>query len=149
MRHSLVVPLVFAAAAFSVSCDERLSDFTGPTPDLRPTFSSIQRDIFSAADSSGRQACTRCHVQLGRFPAQGGLNLVGAAAYDNLVNVASSAKRGAIRVIPGDPENSYLIHKVEGRGDIVGDRMPDGGPFLTQGQIAIIKRWIELGAPNN
>ena len=77
------------------------------------------------------------------------MNLVGDAAYGNLVNIRSRDKAGAIRVIPGDPDGSYIIHKIEGRAGIVGDRMPQGGPFLTEGQIAVIKRWIELGAPNN
>ena len=30
-----------------------------------------------------------------------------------------------------------------------GLRMPLNGTALTSGQIAVIKRWIELGAPNN
>ena len=62
----------------------------------------------------------------------------------------SRLKPGAIRVIPGDPDNSYLVHKVEGRPGIVGLRMPfSGPPFLSDGQILILKRWIELGAPRN
>jgi hypothetical protein len=53
-------------------------------------------------------------------------------------------------VIPGDPENSYLVHKVEGRPGIVGVRMPTvGPPYLTDGQILILKRWIANGAPRN
>ena len=48
------------------------------------------------------------------------MNLTHDVAYDQIVNVASARKAGAIRVIPGDPENSYLIHKVEGSPDIVG-----------------------------
>jgi hypothetical protein len=53
-------------------------------------------------------------------------------------------------VIPGDPENSYLIHKLEGRAGIVGARMPFNSPaYLTDGQIKVIKRWIEDGAQNN
>ena len=71
-------------------------------------------------------------------------------AYDQIVNVASRGKPGAIRVIPGDPENSYLVHKIEGRSDIVGRRMPQAGPpYLTDGQILILKRWIATGAPRN
>lgn len=149
MRGRSMLILIFIAVFAGTSCDERLSDVTGPTPNLQPTFSSIQRDIFSAADSSGRPGCTGCHVQLGRFPPFGNLNLVGEAAYGSLVNAPSLAKRGAIRVIPGDPERSYLIHKIDGRSGIVGTRMPEGGPFLSEGQILVIKRWIELGAPNN
>jgi hypothetical protein len=53
-------------------------------------------------------------------------------------------------VIPGDPDNSYLVHKLEGGPDIVGARMPNtGGPYLTEGQMAILKRWIARGAPND
>ena len=34
--------------------------------------------------------------------------------------------------------------------DIVGGRMPRGtGPFLTDGQMLVIRRWIELGAKND
>jgi hypothetical protein len=131
----------------SVGCDEALSDLTGPTPNLEPTFSSIQQEIFSSGDSSGRPACTQCHNAVGsRF---NGLDLSPAVSYSNLVNVASRGRVGAVRVIPGDPENSYLIHKLEGRSTIAGVRMPLNGPYLTSGQILVIRRWIETGAPNN
>jgi len=52
-------------------------------------------------------------------------------------------------VAPGDPEASYLIHKLEGRAGIAGDRMPQGGPFLSSADIAVIRSWIQAGAPNN
>ena len=133
----------------AVGCDEKLSDIAGPTPNLEPTFSSIQRDIFNAPDSAGRAACTSCHNNQGaRF--SGNLNLADATSYGQLVGVSSTGKTGAVRVIPGDPTGSYLIQKIEGAPGIVGERMPrTGGPFLTPGQITIIRRWIQLGAPNN
>lgn len=136
------------AAILTAGCDESLSELAGPTPNLTPTFSSIQRDIFEARDASGRAACTECHnATLSRF---NGLDLSSAVAHANLVNVASRGKPGAIRVIPGDPENSYLIHKLEGRAEIAGQRMPRGtGPFLTPGQMAILRRWIAQGAAND
>ncbi len=138
---------MFALA--SAGCDEKLSDLTGPTPNLEPTFSSIQREIFDTTDSSGRLACTNCHTTVGRNPS-GGLNLVSGVSYANLVRVASTGKPGAVRVIPGDPDNSYIVHKLEGSADIVGVRMPRGnGPYLTDGQMLVIKRWIANGAPNN
>jgi hypothetical protein len=144
----LGVAALVSAAVSVAACDERLTDLTGPTQNLTPTFSSIQRDIFESSDSSGRPDCTSCHnTQLARF--NGGLDLTHAAAYSNLLNAASSDKPGAVRVIPGDPENSYLIHKLEGRPGIVGQRMPISGPFLSPGQIAVIRRWIELGAAND
>ena len=132
----------------TAGCDENLRDFAGPTPDLQPTFTSIQRDIFSTTDSAMRQACTNCHNS-GNAVIAGGLNLTGAGAYSALVNAASRDKPGATRVIPSDPDGSYLIQKIEGAPGIVGTRMPQSGPFLSAGQIAIIRRWIEQGAANN
>ena len=146
--------MVLAAAAVAAlavaGCDEKLSDLTGPTPSLQPTFSSIQHEIFDTTDPSGRLACTTCHTNAGGRAPTGGLNLTSGASYNALVGVSSLEKPGLMRVNPGDPENSYIIHKLEGRAGIVGVRMPRGnGPFLTEGQILVIKRWIELGAKND
>jgi hypothetical protein len=145
-RRLLHCALVVVSILGSVGCDESLSDLTGPTPNLEPTFSSIQQEIFSSGDSSGRPACTNCHnTALNR----GLLDLSPAVSYNNLVNVASRLRPGVVRVIPSDPDNSYLIHKLEGTVPITGVRMPLGGPYLESGQILVIRRWIEIGAPNN
>ena len=141
-RTAIVVIGLSVAAA---GCDEKLSDVAGPTPNLTPTFSSIQRDIFEAADSSGRPACSACHNPNGGAFRQVGLDLSTSGSYDSLVGVRS-AQKGLLRVAAGDPENSYLVHKLEGRTDILGNRMPNRGPYLSEGQMAILKRWIELGA---
>ena len=78
------------------------------------------------------------------------MNLTAGNSYAALVGVSSIERPGVLRVVAGDPENSYLIHKLEGRPSIVGVRMPRGtGPFLTDGQILVIKRWIETGAHND
>jgi hypothetical protein len=143
----LYCTLLLVSTLGSAGCDEALSDLTGPTPNLEPTFSSIQQNIFSSGDSSGRPACTNCHNAAGsRF---NGLDLSPAVSYNNLVNVASRQRPSAVRVIPANPTNSYLIHKLEGGPNIAGVRMPLNGPFLTEGQILVIRRWIELGAPND
>jgi hypothetical protein len=144
LRISTIVLVVSCVGL--AGCDEKLSSIAGPTPNLEPTFASIQRDIFQTADASGRPACINCHTNVGRNPA-GGFNLV-ADAYNQVV-AESSRKPGAIRVIPRDPANSYLLHKLKGSADIVGVRMPQNGPYLTDGQVRIIERWIEIGAPNN
>jgi hypothetical protein len=95
-------------------------------------------------------ACTNCHNAVFSQFNGSGLNLTHAVAYANLVGVVSRTKPSTVRVVAGDPENSYLIHKLEGRPGIVGVRMPfSGPPYLTDGQILVIKRWIELGARND
>lgn len=150
-RSAHAVPFVSLALllVFSVACDERLSDVAGPSPNLQPSFASIQREIFSAVDSSGRLACTQCHSDAGRTPSAG-LVLLEGRAYQALVGQPSRGKAGATLVVPGDAENSYLIKKLEGAPDISGVRMPrSNGPFLTAGQISIIRRWITLGAKND
>lgn len=138
------------AAACTGGCDEKLSEVAGPTPNLTPTFSSIYQEILVSASPSGRQACVRCHT-----PGRSGFREVGQdfstpdIAYAHLVGVRSVEKPGMLRVAPGDPENSYLIHKLEGRHDIVGLRMPQNADRLTDGQIQIIARWIQRGAPRD
>ena len=148
MRERVLVAAMAAAMAIGVAgCDEPLSDLAGPTPNLEPTFSSIQREIFDNTDSSGRVRCTQCHNPGGR-PFTGGLDLTGSP-YDRLVGVASTQRPSMPRIDPGNPDNSYLIHKIEGRPGIVGVRMPLAGPPLTDGQIQLIRRWIALGARND
>jgi hypothetical protein len=140
---------VLLLALVTYGCDEKLSDVTGPTPDLAPTFSSVQQQIFNTQDASGRQNCIVCHTDQGRAPASG-LNLREGASYNALVGVASRGKPGATLVIPGDPDNSYLVQKLEGASGIVGERMPrTGGPYLTSGQMLVLRRWIQQGARND
>jgi hypothetical protein len=144
-RILLTTVMLLAAGATWTACDEKLSTLAGPTPNLAPTFATIQSEIFEKTDSAGRPACINCHTAVGRNPA-GGANFTHDLAYDNLVNVPVRGKAGEIRVIPGDPDNSYLIKKLEGNSSIVGQRMPIGGKYLTDGQILIVRRWIANGA---
>jgi len=149
MKRFYLSTMVMVAALAWAGCDESLSSITGPTPNLEPTFSSIQTNIFNQSDSSGRLACIQCHTDVGRNPA-GGLVLLEGRSYQQLVGRASTGKPSATRVIPNDADNSYLVHKLEGTAGIVGDRMPRGnGPFLTEGQMLVIRQWIKDGAPNN
>ena len=149
MRNASALAVGAVLVITALGCDERLSTLAGPTPNLLPTFTSIQQDIFSTTDAAGRAPCTGCHTNAGRNPSAG-LNLAPGFSYTNLVNRTSANKPGAVLVIPGDPDNSYLIHKLEGSGGVVGQRMPRGsGPYLTPGQMLVIKTWIQRGARND
>ena len=68
------------------------------------------------------------------------------ASFDNLVNIAALqiSGGGAFRVLPGDPDNSYLIQKLKGN-QLVGGQMPPGTP-LQQPVIDDIRLWITNGA---
>ena len=149
MRLLRLLACVLPVTAMLAGCDENLSDLTGPTPNLRPTLASIQREIFNTQDSSGRLSCIQCHTNVGRTPAAG-LNLVEGVSFAALVGRPSVQKPGETLVIPGDPDNSYLVKKLDGAAGIVGLRMPrNNGPFLTEGQMLVIRRWIKEGAANN
>jgi hypothetical protein len=146
LRQLIVATSLALGAA---ACDESLSSIAGPTPNLEPTFTSIQRDIFETTDVAGRVACVTCHTNVGRTPS-GGMNLLHDVAYDQIVNVNATQVPSLKRVNPGSPDASYMVHKLEGQPGIVGRRMPfNGPPYLTDGQIQIMRRWIELGAPRN
>jgi hypothetical protein len=105
-----------------------------------PTLDEIQAAVFSPTC-----AVAGCHTGGGvALPTV--MNLTSAqASFDNLVNMPSLEVPGLIRVLPGDPDNSYLIHKLEGTA-AVGDRMPLGSPPLDPAIIANIRQWIADGA---
>ena len=145
LSQRLAVATILCAVLVT-GCDESLETVAGPTPALTPTLTSIQRDIFQASDSSGRPSCASCHNPNGGAFRAVGLDLSTEGTHASLVGVAARQKPDVLRVAPGDPANSYLVQKLEGRADISGVRMPQRGPYLTDGQVAIIKRWIELGA---
>jgi Ca2+-binding RTX toxin-like protein len=86
--------------------------------------------------------CTGCHSGGG---APQGLRLDAANSYANLVNVPSNEVPSLLRVEPGNPDDSYLVQKIEGTAS-VGGRMPLGGTPLNAETIALIRQWISEGA---
>jgi len=62
MRRYLRLFSLIILLGSAIACDEKLSDIAGPsTPDLEPTFASIQRNVFETPESGGRKNCTACH----------------------------------------------------------------------------------------
>ena len=106
-----------------------------PPPTLQATFDAIQQNVFTPI-------CTACHVGAS---APQGLRLDVTNSYALLVGVASAEQPALQRVRPGDPDNSYLIQKLEGTA-AVGGQMPLGGTPLTQADIDVIRQWITDGA---
>jgi hypothetical protein len=50
-----------------------------------------------------------------------------------------------VRVVAGQPDASFLVQKLEGT-QTLGDRMPQGGPYLSQDLINDVRLWIANGA---
>jgi len=133
----IVVTLAGCGAGTGEGLDQNGVPFGSPGSDLSPTFASIQANVFGPIC-----AVPGCH---GGAAAQQGLRLDAGFAYANLINVASPRDASQVRVIPGNPDDSFIIHKLEGT-QTLGDRMPDGGPYLQQSTIDVIRLWIANGA---
>ncbi|MDX1741773.1 MAG: hypothetical protein R3178_10780, partial [Rhodothermales bacterium] len=106
-----------------------------------PSFSSIQQNVFAVSC-----AVSGCHLG-GSASAQ--LDLSAGNAYSDLVGVASVEVPMLLRVEPGNPDDSYLVQKIEGSPGIVGARMPRGRDPLSTEQIQSIRDWIEAGAEDD
>jgi hypothetical protein len=100
-------------------------------------------------------AVAGCHTP----PAnQGGLDLTSSRSYGNLVGVASTQQNKLKRVVPGDPDKSYVVRKIEGGPGITGTIMPqgcdagiglNGAACLSAGDMEAIRQWIKECAQNN
>jgi hypothetical protein len=101
-------------------------------------FQSIQENVFTPI-------CSKCHIGGG---APEGLQLDAAHSYNLLVGVPSAEQPAVLRVKPGDPDNSYMVRKIEGLNGITGGQMPLGETPLPQATIDAIRQWITNGAPN-
>lgn len=102
---------------------------------LEPKFDSIQTNIFD-------QFCISCHIGA---TAPGGLRLDAANSFALLVGVASTQEPSLLRVEPSNPDQSYLIQKLEGTAG-TGGQMPLGTSPLPQSDIDVVRQWITDGA---
>lgn len=90
--------------------------------------------------------CATCH-QTGAE--SGNISLLPANAIAMTVNVAAIEAPKMMRIVPGMPDESYLIMKLEGthvpHGGS-GSQMPFGAPPLSPDKIAKFRTWITDGA---
>jgi len=143
IRRSVGVALLLALAACGGGGEDAPpSSAPPPAAGLQPTLTSIQANVFTPSCAK-----TLCHAGPG---AQAGLRLDPGFSWGLLVNFVSSQDMMRTRVIPTDPDGSFLIQKLEGAVGIIGARMPaDGPPYLQQATIDVIRQWIQNGALNN
>ena len=108
------------------------------------TYATIQKKIFDSTC-----ATPTCH---GSAAASGGLNLAAGSSYGNLVSVPAenpaAQASGALRVVPGNPDASFLFEKLLGNiKPTEGVKMPLVGRPLSAAELDLIRRWIAAGAP--
>jgi hypothetical protein len=141
--------LTWRAGAVDGPTDEDVVSFV-----CKPPVKEKRRGGISFASIQGRifeKSCgfSGCH---GAENPQAGLMLVGDGVYDALVGKAASTSAaqfaGKKLVVPGAPETSFLMDKLEGKlGPGEGDPMPRGRKPLSAEQIETIRKWILAGAP--
>ena len=137
----LVFPFLFLLCACGKLKELPTEPGLGSEPiDPTATFTRVQNEIFTPTCGA-----IGCHDTLGH---QEGQILTAGRAYANTVGVPSTQMPSLLRVAPNDPANSYLYRKIAGAG-ITGDRMPQGGPYLTDAQTKLVRDWIRRGAPND
>lgn len=133
-----VLAVISVTTFYLAGCSDMGSSPTGPTiPSQTPDPSqnlnvSFQGQIIPVFQ---RYGCLGCHggsgglfVQTVPQLLQGGLN--GPA------------------VIPGKADSSTIVRKISPNPPF-GDRMPQGGPYLPDSTIQLIRLWINQGAKNN
>ena len=101
--------------------------------------------------------CFDCHI----LAVQGDLALQSATLHEQLVGVANilGYEGGMPRVSPGDPQQSYLMHKIMGceqsdpdwgylQADMPPSLLPGSKP-LSEEQKSLVYSWISQGAKDN
>jgi hypothetical protein len=137
--RSIAIPFVFLAACGGGGGDSQ----SGEPLQLEARLSSIQSTIFDRSCAS----FSACHDD--STPA-GDLDLTAPLAYDQLVNEASTMSPSAMRVVPGEPDLSFLLRKLRGPlGEDEGVMMPFNNPPLDADEVDVIEEWVARGAAND
>jgi hypothetical protein len=146
--HTFFLVMICSLGLMITSCSDNSTGSTGgnggnggngggdddDTP-TEPTYSNVQ-DIFN-----GSCGGSNCHLS----SPQSGVQL------DNYDNTMSSegVQYGQLVVQEGDASSSPLVDKIESSNPAEGERMPQGGPYLSTDEIDLIKEWIDEGAEDN
>jgi hypothetical protein len=151
---------VLGLALALASCSSPLDNPPTPPPLVRPRDAapvpSFARDI---APVLARHCTAKdCHGEQPTIDIT--MDLRPSLAYRQLVNVpAEMGEAHLMRVKPGDPENSLIVHKLTGRiGRKEGKAMPIDGdtgapvrpsPLPASFVDGVLVPWILAGAPDN
>lgn len=114
---------------------------------LAPTLVNVQAEVFTPSC-----AFSTCHGDGG---GSAGLSLLDGVSYSELVGIPAEGDaqtgtppEGTTRVVPGSPDASYLVQKLQGSDGIVGDPMPSSAGLDAE-RLALVREWIATGAEDN
>jgi hypothetical protein len=106
--------------------------------ELLPTLASLEDQYFGPS-------CTFSSCHDSDNPAAA-LDLTPGNSYDSIMGVAAQGDSALMLIESGDPDASYLVHRVEGTTGVF---MPPGitEPLDPDCRIATLRAWILAGAP--
>ena len=120
---------VRAATASGISANSNVMGVTLRQGSTQVSFSQDVRPLFV------QYGCTGCH---------GGTS---GLTVGTVASLLIGGNHGAA-VIPGDGAGSILVRKISPAPPF-GSRMPQGGPFIPEETIGVIRTWIDQGALDN
>ena len=138
-QEAVVISLLEAPGGYLSNLSPSQTGEAAEEPVATVLLSTIQNTIFSP-----NCATSGCHSSASSAQM---LSLDVGDTFSNTVNRLSSQSTIDL-VEPGDPDNSWLVRKVENTQN-VGGRMPSGAGPLSQSQIDSIRTWISEGAMDN
>jgi mono/diheme cytochrome c family protein len=138
----LFLPAALPLLVSACGSGRTITGISSAAPPAAGTLAQIQQQIFTPY-------CASCHCPGGYGP----MPLMDTAtSYANLVGVdptnTTAREAGQKRVVAGDPARSFLLNKLTGQMEFgEGDQMPQNANPLSADQIALIRKWIQAGAP--
>lgn len=140
-----------ALACLALGCPGRLADperFVGASPDGSSSVCSISADMVETQLLRRRCATSECHSRTVR---SGGLDLESPDIAARVLGVASATCSDQTLLNPGDG-TGFLLDKL-GPSPACGDRMPQGAPPLSAGDMTCLRSWAaslrtDAGAPD-
>lgn len=138
MGHLMKLRLLMVGGLLLAACGDE------PVPAADPTLTNVQTLVFAPSCNF-----SSCH---GGPAPQAGLNLTGMT-HGVLVNVPSTEKPSAMRVVPGNPDASFLMDKLLNRNLPTSTTanwtsMPPSDTLDAE-RLELVRAWISGGAPNN
>lgn len=112
---------------------------SGPPTASRPTLARVHAEVFTPQ-------CAACHVD--RSVPSAGFSLRWDATLRERLLAPATQAPDMPRITPGDPERSYLWHKVSGTHRQLGgrgERCPVDAPPLDEATMNLLRTWIESG----
>ena len=141
-RFASAIAVTGALVASVAALPDRVDPGTGLEGNtVASAISSAQDSVSFASDILPifQQRCAQCHGaedENGEIRTEVSLNLL---EYER---VMAGSEFGTV-IEAGDPDGSFLLDMI-----VAGD-MPEEGDPVPEDEIAIIRAWIEAGAPNN